>query len=95
MTVKIIEFIPPSPADLISQKVQIEMLRLKNTERLHDHQFSIEALIKYADSLEQNAIDLVDDKDAELQPVIYCLTDMTAKIRFYLSNCNTESTVSK
>lgn len=84
MTAKIVQLTPPTPSALIRAKIQRETAVLESRRGLNSTMSPTDALIMFADVLEQNAIYLTDREDPALQPVIESLIKMSAKIRYWL-----------
>ncbi|MEW8131378.1 MAG: hypothetical protein AB2758_20180 [Candidatus Thiodiazotropha endolucinida] len=84
MTVKIIEFIPPTTSALIRAKIQRETALLESRRGLNAPMSTRETLIDYADVLELNAVYMAEMENPDLQPIIESDIDMAARIRYWL-----------
>ncbi|MEW8401632.1 MAG: hypothetical protein AB2717_13070 [Candidatus Thiodiazotropha sp.] len=84
MTAKIVQLTPPTPEALIRAKIQRETALIKNRRGLHAPMSARDALINFADVLEQNAVFLEELNDVNVQPVIDSIVEITAKIRSWL-----------
>ncbi|MEW8060476.1 MAG: hypothetical protein AB2776_19445 [Candidatus Thiodiazotropha endolucinida] len=84
MTVKIIEFIPPTTSALIRVKIQRETALLESRRGLNEPMSPRETLLMFADALEDNAVYLSELGDTSLEPVIDSIVGMAARIRHWL-----------